>query len=121
MVFSKYKKLFIAVAAAVVSAVVAATGGGGITSVEWVNIAIAGVTAASVFTAPEVPGSKYTKTILAVLGAVLVALTSYITGGIHGDEWWQLLSVALGALGVGVFPNTVDGVNIADTGDLGVG
>lgn len=121
MVLSKYKKLFVSVAAAGLAALGAVVTGG-VTSIEWVNVAIAVVTAASVFAAPEVPGAKYTKTVLAVFGAVLVALTSYITGGIHGDEWYQLLAVAIGALGVGTFTNRdAAGVDISDTGSLGVG
>lgn len=102
-----YGKSFAAVAAALISAAVAAMAGDQvIDAVEWVNVAIAGVTSAAVFAAPNVPGAKYTKSVLAVLGAVLVLLTSFITDGISATEWLQLLLAALGALGVYAAPYT---------------
>lgn len=102
-----YGKAFAAVVAALVSAAVAAMAGDQvIDAVEWVNVAIAAVTAAAVFTAPNVPGAKYTKSILAVLGAVLALLTSFITDGVSATEWLQLLLAALGALGVYAAPYT---------------
>lgn len=102
-----YGKAFAAVAAALISAAVAALAGDqNIDPVEWVNIAIAGTTAAAVFAAPNVPGARYTKSVLAVLGAVLMLLTSVITDGIAATEWLQLLLAALGALGVYAVPYT---------------
>jgi len=100
----EYAKAGLAVVATVLTALVAAFTGG-VTAVEWVNVAIAGVTAAAVFAAPNVPGAKYTKAVLAVLGAVLVFLTSAIIGGLSTPELMQLVVVALGALGVYAVPN----------------
>lgn len=100
-----YAKAVLAVAVTVVSAIVAAMTDGAVTSVEWVNVAIAGVGAAAVFAAPNVPGARYTKAILAVLTAVLTFLTSAITGGIVLDEWLQIIVIAAGALGVYAVPN----------------
>jgi hypothetical protein len=100
-----YGKSIAAVAAALVSAAVTALAGDQvIDAVEWVNIAIAGTTAAAVFAAPNVPGAQFTKSVLAVLGAVLMLLTSHIVGGITATEWMQLLLAALGALGVYAAP-----------------
>lgn len=101
---SRYAKFAMGVVATVLTAVVAFAGGG-ITDVEWVNVAIAGVGAASVFAAPNVPGARYTKSILAVLAAVLAFLTSAIIGGISPVEWGQIGILALGALGIYAVPN----------------
>jgi 2-keto-3-deoxy-6-phosphogluconate aldolase len=96
-----YGKAIAALVATILSAlVVALLGDAVITTIEWVNVAIAGTGAAAVFAAPNVPGAKYTKSTLAVLTAVLVLLTSVISGGISTTEWLQLALAALGALGV---------------------
>lgn len=102
----KYSKAIAAVVATVLAAIIAAMGGDGIISaVEWVNVAILGVGAASVFAAPNVPGARYTKAILAALTAALVVLTSAITGGVALVEWLQIAMAVLGALGVYAVPN----------------
>lgn len=118
---NKYVKSIIMV---VVTVLVALSGvlTDGITATEWVNVAIAGVGAASVFAAPNVPGAKYTKTILAVLTAVLTFLVSAIVGGISPQELIQVVIIAAGAAGVYKFPNVdASGTNISDTGSLGQG
>lgn len=98
---TKYNKAMVAVLATVLSAILAATGGDGIiTAIEWINVAVAGTTAASVLTGPNVPGARYTKAILAGLGAALVLMTSAITGGITTVEWIQIGVQALGAVAV---------------------
>lgn len=100
-----YLKAVAAVVATVAAAVVAAlTGDGVISNVEWVNVAIAGAGALAVFTAPNVPGARYTKLILAAISAVLVFLVSAITDGVTATELIQLVVVALGALGVYAAP-----------------
>lgn len=106
---SLYAKFFAAVVATVLSGVVAALyGDNTISPAEWVNIAIAAVGACAVFAAPNVPGARYTKSVLAVLAAVLTALASFIVGGVTTTEWIQIAIAALGALGVYAVPNTVD-------------
>jgi hypothetical protein len=100
-----YGKAIAAIVATVLTALVAAMVGDAIiTVVEWVNVAIAGTGAAAVFAAPNVPGAKYTKSVLAVLTGVLMLLTSVITDGITSTEWMQLALAALGALGVYAAP-----------------
>lgn len=84
---------------------VAAVLSGGITSTEWVTVAIAVVGALSVFAAPNVPGAAYTKSILAVFTAVLAFLVTAILGGISSAELIQVAILAAGALGVYAFPN----------------
>lgn len=77
----------------------------GITPEEWVNVAIAGVGAAGILTAPNIPGFKYTKTILAVLTAGLMVLVGAIDGGLTLQEWFQIGVACLGAVGVWRVPN----------------
>jgi hypothetical protein len=96
---------FIVQALVTVAVAIAAASTGGVTSVEWVNIAIIGVGALSVFAAPNVPGAAYTKAILSALAAVLVVLTSAITGGITSPELIQIIVAAAGAFGVYALPN----------------
>lgn len=118
---SKYAKFFAAVAATVLTAIVTAlTGDNTISSTEWVNIAILAVGACTVFTGANVPGARYTKTVLAVLTAVLTVLVSAIVGGITTTEWIQIALAGLAAVGVYAVKNTDDGVNISDTGTVGV-
>lgn len=100
-----YAKAALAVVATIASAIVAAMTDGGVTTAEWINVAIGGVGAASVFAAPNVPGARYSKAILAALAAVLTFLVSAVAGGVSPAEWLQILVVALGALGVYAVPN----------------
>lgn len=101
-----YAKAGAAVVATVLAAVISAlTGDGVISAVEWINVAIVGVGALAVFAAPNVPGARYTKAVLAVLSAVLVLLVNVIVGGVTVSEWLQLAMAALGALGVYAVPN----------------
>ena len=100
----RYAKFVAMVVATILTAVVGSLTDGVFTTGEGVNVAIAGVTAAAVFTGPNIPGARYTKAVLAVLGAVLVALTSMLTGGISTAELAQLAVVALGAVGVYAVP-----------------
>lgn len=103
---SPYYKSIVAVIVAILSAVQAALFNDQVISpTEWVNVAIAGVTAAAVFAAPNVPGAVYTKAVLAALGAVLTVLTSAIVGGITTSEWIQIILAALGTVGVAAVRN----------------
>lgn len=97
----KYSKAIAAVVATILSAVAAALLGDNVVSAtEWVNVAIAGVGAAAVFAAPNVPGAPVTKAVLAVLTAVLTVLVSAIVGGITTVEWIQIILAGAGAVGV---------------------
>lgn len=103
----KYAKFVAIVVATVLSAITAALVGDSVISPqEWVNIAILGVGAAGVFAAPNVPGAKYTKSILAALAAGLTVLASVIIGGVHMVEIIQIALAVLGALGVYAVPNS---------------
>ena len=100
----RYTKAIVQVVVTVLVAL-AAVWTGGVTVAEWVNIAIVGVGACSVFAAPNVPGARYTKSILSALAAGLVVLASAITGGIQFPEVVQIVVAALGAVGVYALPN----------------
>jgi 2-keto-3-deoxy-6-phosphogluconate aldolase len=105
---SQYSKAIAAVVASVLSALLSAlTGDETISPTEWVNVAILGVGAVSVFAAPNVPGARYTKAALAVLTAILTLLVAVIAdGAVSTSEWLQLGVAALGALGVYAVPNS---------------
>lgn len=108
----KYAKALAAVVATVLAAVVAALAGdNAINAQEYVNIAILAVGALGVFAAPNVPGAAHTKAILAALTAGLVALASFIVGGVTVVEWLQIALAVLGAFGVFAVPNKVNGHN----------
>ncbi len=102
---SAYAKAAAAVIAAVLSGLVAALVDQQVSTVEWVNVAIAGAGAAAVFTAPNVPGARYTKFWLAVLTAVLTLAVSLIIDGMSTSDWLQLAVAGLGAATVGAVPN----------------
>lgn len=99
-----YTKAIVQVVITILAAI-AAVYTDGVTNQEWVSIAIIGAGALSVFTAPNVPGAAYTKSILAAITAGLVVLTSAVTGGVQFNELVQIIIAAAGALGVYVFKN----------------
>ena|SRR5690349_18683448 len=108
-VLRKYAKAFAAAGGLVLSLVVAALAGDGMINLnEWANVVILGTGAVSVAIAPNVPGSKYTKAILAGASAVASLLVSLYTGGLTSPEIWQLVVAFLSAAGVYQIPNRGD-------------
>lgn len=102
-----YAKSLAAVLTTILAGVIGAlTGDNVISAIEWINVAILGVGALAVFAAPNVPGARITKAVLAVLSAVLVLLVNLIVDGVTISEWLQLGVAALGALGVYAVPNS---------------
>lgn len=96
-----YAKALAAVLASGLSAaIVALTGDQAFSNVELINVAIAVVGAAAVFAGPNVPHSRFTKAILAVLTAVLTLAVNLIADGVTVSEWLQLAVAALSAVGV---------------------
>ena len=104
----QYAKAGMAVIAAGASALVAAyTGDQIITTLEWINVAIAVATAAAVFAAPNVPGAPVTKFILAMIMTGLTAAVNIIAADPHsGTVWFQLLAAVAGAAAVYSVRNT---------------
>jgi hypothetical protein len=105
-----YAKAAVAVVAAGASAVLAAlTGDQSISILEWVHVLIAVATAASVFTAPNVPGARVTKFVLAVIMTGLTAVVNIVGAGSTTDtNWWQLLTAFTGAILVYAIRNTAE-------------
>lgn len=96
-----YGKAIMAVIAAVLAALAAALSGDNrVDATEWVNVVILAAGAAAVFAAPNVPGARYTKVILAVITAMAAVAASVITDGISLTDWLQLALAGLGAIGV---------------------
>ena len=101
----KYGKSFVAVGAALVGAAGAAlTGDGHINPGEWLNIVILTCGAAAVFAAPNVPGARYTKLVLAIITAAATAAASLVVDGISMTDLIQIVTAALGAAGVHAAP-----------------
>jgi hypothetical protein len=103
--YMAYAKSLLAVLVTAISAIVAAMTDGVVSNVEWINVGIAGAGAAAVFAAPNVPGSRYTKAVLAVITAVLTFFVTAVTDGVSSAEWLQVLVIAAGAIGVFAVPN----------------
>lgn len=102
-----YAKAAAAIVAAGASAVVAALSGDQVISdLEWINILIAIATAASVFTAPNAPGARATKFVLAGVMAGLTAAVNLVSDAAEPTNWWQLLVAGLGAALVYAVRNT---------------
>ncbi len=106
----QYAKAGAAVLAAGVSAILAAlTGDQHISTLEWVQVLIAIATAATVFTAPNVPGARVTKAAVAVIMTGLTAVVNVVGAeGTTDTNWWQLLSAAAGAILVYTVRNTAE-------------
>lgn len=73
-------------------------------STEWVQIAIAVVTAAGVYVAPLVPGATWTKTALGAMLAGLQVLVTAIDGGMDGNDWLTVAFAVASALGIYLAP-----------------
>jgi uncharacterized membrane protein YccC len=114
-----YGKAWVAIFYAVaVSAQVALGGDGRIESDEWVQIAIALVTAVGVYMVPITSNYKWTKTALAVVLALLQAFATFQLNGWESNDWITLLIAGLGAVGVLVAPATSQ--NPSGTGNVSV-
>lgn len=104
--WSRYGRSIVQVIAAGGVVVMAAlTGDQRIDPSEWVNVVLVVLGAAAVFTAPNVPGAGYIKTVLAVLTAVAMAAAALVADGISWTDAGQLLLAALAALGVKLAPS----------------
>lgn len=99
-------KLVAALVGGVVMTVAAVVSDGHVTSVEWVQLAIAATTAAGVWLAGHTPaGLVWPKTAVAVVLAVLNGLvTALAAGPVTPAEWVNLLVAALTVAGVAVAP-----------------
>lgn len=108
-ILEKYKKVVIGSFGVIGSALAAAIiGDGALSFAEFVNVAVLGAGTISVGIAPNTPGSKYVKAILAGLTAALTVLLSVYTGGVTPTEWVQIGIAVFNAAGIYKFPNKGD-------------
>lgn len=105
---SRYAKAFVAIAAAGLAVLVTALTDNVVTLVEVLGIAVALLTAVSVYLVPNLDAgaSRYTKFGVAVLGTGLQAAVPLIVDGrFPASAWLLVLLAALGAVSVGITPN----------------
>lgn len=99
-------KAITAVIATIASAIVAGLAEGvPLSPAAWINVAVLGVGAASVYIGPNVAGASVVKAALAFLTAVLTLAVNLIAEGITLAEWLQLVVAGLNAIGVYAVPN----------------
>ncbi|MGW4487840.1 hypothetical protein ACWEOE_28830 [Amycolatopsis sp. NPDC004368] len=115
----QYAKAFVQVIATLLTALLPFIIDGALSSVDVINLCIVGCTALGVAVVPNLSAgvARYAKAVLAVLGAVLVLLTSFIADGhLSIDEIVQLASAALGAIGVYALPGPLHPAPVASDG-----
>lgn len=104
--WTRYGKSITAALFAGLTAAAATFTDGHITRGEGIQIAVAVVTAAGVWLAPNLPTYQGVKTILAaILAALDLAVTSLAPGHVTGAEWTNLALAAVGVIAVGVAPS----------------
>jgi hypothetical protein len=109
-----YAKAALAVLVTVVLSITTAmVGDNPLTPVQWINVAISGISAIGVYYTPNVRGALYAKTIIAVLLAVLafvatvvVPCTAFSSCHIATRDILQMIIIGAGALGVFAVPNS---------------
>jgi drug/metabolite transporter (DMT)-like permease len=103
---ARYAKFGVALVAVVVSFLVARfVGHTPIDNTEWANVVLAATGAASVYIGPNVTSAPITKFGLALAAAVFTAVNNLVSTGVAMPEWWQLVVMAAGAIGVYAIPN----------------
>lgn len=115
---SAYAKAVVAILAAVAGVLAAALTDDVVTQLELANIGVALLTAVGVYLVPNLDKSvgHWLKAIVAVLGTALQALVPFLAEGRITTSGWILVFVAaLGAVGVGIVPNTRPAVAVVDT------
>ncbi|MDF2578482.1 MAG: hypothetical protein K0S49_61 [Microbacterium sp.] len=102
-----YAKALLYIALAVVGVLVTALADELLSVDELVNVAIIGVGAITVYLVPNLPSGPgaILKTLVAFAVAGLVALQSFLTGGVSTTEWLQVAVAAFAGVGVYVIPN----------------
>lgn len=105
---AKYTKSIVYIALAAAAFLVTALSDNRVDVSELVNLGIIVVGAVGVYWAPNVPDTwrAYFKGGVAFVVAGLVALLSFLSGGVTTAEWLQVGIAALAGIGVTVLPNT---------------
>jgi len=85
---------------------------------EWVSIAIAAVTALSVYITPIIRQAPWTKSAVGAILAGLNILVTVIDGGITGHEYLTIAFAIMAALGITLAPAASDnGVEVGTGSD----
>lgn len=106
---SKYAKAIVAILTAVLTVFATAMIDNKVTSLELVNVGIAFLTAFGVYALPNFQQGTgaWIKLLVALAGTVLQAVAPFVAEGHVTPAQWLLVAIAgLGALGVGIVPNT---------------
>lgn len=112
MNISVYAKSIVMIIAAGIAILGSALTDNLVTPIEYVNIAIAMVTAIGVYLIPNLPAgpAKFGKTIVALAGASLMTLavvlgTALSWGAVTSSDWIAVVLAGLAAIGIYIIPN----------------
>lgn len=102
-----YAKALIYIALAAVAFLVTALSDSVLALDEILNLVIVVLGAVGVYLVPNLDQGvgAYAKTIIAFVTAGIVALLSYLTGGVSVTEWLQVILAAFAGIGVYIVPN----------------
>ncbi|WP_396659506.1 hypothetical protein [Microbacterium sp.] len=102
-----YAKALIYIALAAVAFLVTALSDSVLALDEILNLVIVVLGAIGIYAVPNLPAGAgaYAKTIIAFLTAGVVALLSFLTGGVSLTEWLQVILAAFAGIGVYITPN----------------
>lgn len=115
-----YAKSLVYVVLAVIGFAITAVADNLITTEELLNGLVVVLGALVVYVIPNMPAgvAKYSKAIVAFGTAAVVALLSFLSGGVTLSEWLQVIVAAFAGVGVLVIPNAkpqfIPGVSLRD-------
>lgn len=103
----QYAKALMYIALAAVAFLVTALSDSVLALDEILNLVIVVVGAVGVYLVPNLPAGvgAYAKTIIAFITAGVIALLSFLTGGVTITEWLQVILAAFAGIGVYIVPN----------------
>jgi hypothetical protein len=107
MNITHYAKALLYIALAVVGVLVTALADETLSTAELINVAIIAAGAVTVYLVPNLPTGpgSVLKTLVAFTTAALVAVQSFLSGGITTTEWLQVAVAAFAGIGVYIIPN----------------
>lgn len=103
----QYAKALMYIALAAVAFLVTALSDSVLALDEILNLVVVVAGAFGVYWVPNLPAGAgaYAKTIIAFVTAGVIALLSFLTGGVSLTEWMQVLLAAFAGIGVYITPN----------------
>lgn len=121
----QYTKAIVMILAAGVGILTAALSDNVVTPVEFVNVAIAILTAVGVYLVPNLPAGpgKVGKFIVALGGAAFTALAVIVAnvtgfGDVTTSDWLAVLLAGLAAVGLYIIPNS-DAIPVVEVSNIG--